>query len=99
MGFFSDLKQDLSQAVNELMPNEELEESLPIEETPNNDVVFSSNVPTSDELSDMLERMEDLDTLDLNEEPTLAYPFLNGAGAGRGGSPYSTGVCRGAGGR
>ena len=26
MGFFSELKEDLSQAVNELVPNEELEE-------------------------------------------------------------------------
>lgn len=28
MGFFSDLKDDLSQAVNELMPEEELEAAL-----------------------------------------------------------------------
>ena len=28
MGFFSDLKEDLSQAVNELMPEEELEAAL-----------------------------------------------------------------------
>ena len=28
MGFFSDLKEDLSQAVNELMPEEELKKEL-----------------------------------------------------------------------
>ena len=27
MGFFSDLKEDLSQAVNELMPEEELDQA------------------------------------------------------------------------
>jgi len=32
MGFFSELKEDLSQAVNELVPNEELEEEV-VEET------------------------------------------------------------------
>ena len=31
MGFFSDLKDDLSQAVNELMPEEELEAALAAE--------------------------------------------------------------------
>ena len=33
MGFFSELKEDLSQAVNELVPNEELEEEVVEEET------------------------------------------------------------------
>ena len=32
MGFFSDLKEDLSQAVNELMPEEELDQAA-VEET------------------------------------------------------------------
>ena len=32
MGFFSDLKEDLSQAVNELMPEEELDHAA-VEET------------------------------------------------------------------
>ena len=32
MGFFSDLKEDLSQAVNELMPEEELDAVLAADE-------------------------------------------------------------------
>ena len=89
MGFFSDLKEDLSQAVNELAANEGMEEALPNEETPKADTAFSGDVPTSDELSDMLDRMGDLDAFRLNEEPALAYPHFNEAGTEGAGNPAS----------
>lgn len=81
MGFFSDLKEDLSQAVNELMPNEEAEGSVSTEEAVLNDAALSGNMPTSDELSDMLDRMEGLDELSLGEGPdlTVAEPVLTEA--------------------
>lgn len=70
MGFFSDLKDDLSQAVNELMPEEELEAALaaqgkakeqaPVDaaaaETPAMDVSLDSL-----DLSDMLDKIEGLE--------------------------------------
>lgn len=71
MGFFSDLKEDLSQAVNELMPNEGAEENVLTEGTLGNDTELLGNVPTSDDLSDMLEHMGDLDVFGI-EEPALA---------------------------
>ena len=73
MGFFSDLKDDLSQAVNELMPEEELQEALSDEdlqallesETPAESPKAAqpqaeAGMPTSDDLSDMLDKMEAL---------------------------------------
>lgn len=71
MGFFSDLKEDLSQAVNELMPNEGAEENVSTEGISGNDEGLLGNVPTSDDLSDMLDRMGDLDAFS-TEEPALA---------------------------
>ncbi len=70
MGFFSDLKDDLSQAVNELMPEEELEAALaaqgqtkeqtPAEaetmETPATDMSLDSL-----DLSDMLDKIEGME--------------------------------------
>lgn len=70
MGFFSDLKDDLSQAVNELMPEEELEAALAAQgkakeqdpadaaaaETPAMDVSLDSL-----DLSDMLDKIEGLE--------------------------------------
>ena len=71
MGFFSDLKDDLSQAVNELMPEEELQEALsdenlqallesemPAESTKAAQLQTESAMLTSDDLSDMLDKME-----------------------------------------
>lgn len=71
MGFFSDLKDDLSQAVNELMPEEELQEALSdenlralleSEEAAGNAKMAQpqaeTGMPTSDDLSDMLDKME-----------------------------------------
>ena len=69
MGFFSDLKDDLSQAVNELMPEEELQEALSDENlqtllesgAENAQAVqpqAEAGMPTSDDLSDMLDKME-----------------------------------------
>lgn len=69
MGFFSDLKDDLSQAVNELMPEEELEAALAAEgqagelasadaaapETPSTDETLESL-----DLSGMLDKIEEL---------------------------------------
>lgn len=69
MGFFSDLKDDLSQAVNELMPEEELEAALAAEgqavekvsadnaapETPSTDETLESL-----DLSGMLDKIEEM---------------------------------------
>lgn len=70
MGFFSDLKDDLSQAVNELMPEEELEAALAAqgqakEQTPADGE--AAEAPTADlsldslDLSDMLDKIEGLE--------------------------------------
>lgn len=77
MGFFSDLKDDLSQAVNELMPEEELEAALAAQgqakeqapadaetaETPAKDISLDSL-----DLSDMLDKIEELEP-ELGAEP------------------------------
>lgn len=70
MGFFSDLKDDLSQAVNELMPEEELEAALAAqgqakEQAPAN--AEAAETPAMDmsldslDLSDMLDKIEGLE--------------------------------------
>ena len=78
MGFFSDLKDDLSQAVNELMPEEELEASLAAEgltgekvpadaavsETP-----FADDALESLDLSGMLDKIEEMGTPELEAAP------------------------------
>lgn len=68
MGFFSDLKDDLSQAVNELIPEEEMEkgESVEKEETPEN--VFHAD------LSDMLDNVEEESTQMPEEEEFYVAP-------------------------
>ena len=60
MGFFSDLKDDLSQAVNELMPEEELKENLTDEKVSGGEAAQDSlsDIITSEELSDMLDKVE-----------------------------------------
>ena len=65
MGFFSDLKEDLSQAVDELMPNEGTEKNVSTEEPLGNNTDIFGNVPTSDDLSNMLENMGDLDAFNM----------------------------------
>ncbi len=84
MGFFSDLKDDLSQAVNELMPEEELEAALAAQgqakaatdgektETSAADVSLDSL-----NLSDMLDKIEGLEPeLGVVSEPEEAVPVV-----------------------
>ena len=81
MGFFSDLKDDLSQAVNELMPEEELQEALSEENLQSlleSEAAAESakaaqpqaeaGMPTSDDLSEMLDKMEALSSASAVEE-------------------------------
>ena len=75
MGFFSDLKEDLSQAVNELMPEEALEEALAGDETV---LDMSSDEQLTNEEAVTDEPLETTDTVDLSgaldqlEEPDAA---------------------------
>lgn len=68
MGFFSDLKEDLSQAVNELMPEEQLDaamaqnESVKKEETENKDEKMTSVADV--DLSSMLDKLDDMELPD-----------------------------------
>ena len=81
MGFFSDLKDDLSQAVNELMPEEELQEALndenlqslleseaAVENARAAQPQTEAGMPTSDDLSEMLDKMEALSNKSAAEE-------------------------------
>ncbi|MCH5263010.1 MAG: polymer-forming cytoskeletal protein [Lachnospiraceae bacterium] len=86
MGFFSDLKEDLSQAVNELMPEEALEEALAGDETApdmsseeqltNEEPVTDEPLETSDavDLSSMLEQLEEPDVADEPLEEAVISP-------------------------
>ncbi len=60
MGFFSDLKEDLSQAVNEMLPEEaaEQEAETAFEEAPSDGFV------SSDDLSNMLDNLDNMDMFD-----------------------------------
>lgn len=75
MGFFSDLKDDLSQAVNELMPEEELAAALAAEELTEEQDVAASEAPSADEtlesldLSGMLDKIEELGVPGLEAAP------------------------------
>lgn len=63
MGFFSDLKDDLSQAVNELASEENLQAALDGEKAAGNaETEQLGSMPTQDDLSDMLDKMEALAT-------------------------------------
>ena len=68
MGFFSDLKEDLSQAVNELMPEEQLDaamaqnESVKKEEKENKHEKMTS--ATDVDLSSMLDKLDDMELPD-----------------------------------
>ncbi len=97
MGFFSDLKDDLSQAVNELMPEDELQAALENGEIPDaseetNDAEkiamememaqvpvsepAQESVPTSDDLSDMLDRMEAISAESEAEDVLVEEPVV-----------------------
>ena len=78
MGFFSDLKDDLSQAVNELMPEEELEAALAAEGQAGEQVsadAAASETPSTDDalesldLSGMLDKIEEMGTPGLEAAP------------------------------
>ena len=72
MGFFSDLKEDLSQAVNELMPEEAPE--IPMAEHPEEqdmsfDEQLTNEAPVTDELSEAVDSVDLSSILDQLEEP------------------------------
>lgn len=80
MGFFSDLKEDLSQAVNELMPEEALEaamagsaeaEDKPSDELLTNEALTKDETVDSVDLISMLDKLEDLDTSNGGAEETV----------------------------
>lgn len=78
MGFFSDLKDDLSQAVNELMPEEELEAALAAEGQAGEQVSADAAAPETPateetleslDLSGMLDKIEEMGTAGLEAVP------------------------------
>ncbi len=77
MGFFSDLKDDLSQAVNELMPEEELEAALAADGQAGEQVSADteSETPATEEtlasldLSGMLDKIEEMGAPGLEDVP------------------------------
>jgi len=76
MGFFSDLKEDLSQAVNEMTPEEKVQET---KDTVEMAEVVETAPETSEDLSKMLEQMN-LDSLigeqeEKQEEKTVEIPL------------------------
>ena len=84
MGFFSDLKDDLSQADNELMPEEELETALAAEGKTAEQVsadAAASETPSTDEtlesldLSGMLDKIEEMGAAEFETAPE-AEPAL-----------------------
>lgn len=86
MGFFSDLKEDLSQAVNELMPEEELDaakagspetESVVSAEQYVQDATVTEEVPetvNSLDISSMLDKLDEMDTVEETEQEAAAIP-------------------------
>ena len=74
MGFFSDLKDDLSQAVNELTPEEKLQAAQDGGKTAESLEAEPGGIPTPDDLSDMLDKMEALATESGAEEMALEEP-------------------------
>lgn len=69
MGFFSDLKEDLSQAVNELMPEEELKDAE-TQETENKEAVPAEEKESEAAigLTDLDAMLERVDSIELPEE-------------------------------
>ncbi len=90
MGFFSDLKEDLSQAVNELMPEEELNAAMAggdVQDRPADEAAAEEPLAAADDLdlSSMLDRLEEPEAVgeppeeevispDAMEEPETAEP-------------------------
>ncbi|MCH5259050.1 MAG: polymer-forming cytoskeletal protein [Lachnospiraceae bacterium] len=75
MGFFSDLKEDLSQAVNELMPEEALEAAMAGDaETPGelSDAQITNDAPMTDEPSETVDSVDLGSMLDGLTEPDTA---------------------------
>ena len=73
MGFFSDLKEDLSQAVNELMPEEELKKELEaLEEAEANEmseeVAADPDAATEEELAAFGAMLDNLDAIEVPED-------------------------------
>lgn len=79
MGFFSDLKEDLSQAVNELMPEEELKKEEALEETTEEtaaqeaqevttEVTEATMEATEEELAALDAMLENLDAIQVPED-------------------------------
>ena len=90
MGFFSDLKEDLSQAVNELMPEQDLDQAdaveakkQPIESV--QDTVADSKAetqPANENATDnaaLEEMLKNLDSIEIPQEETEALPEENQA--------------------
>ena len=72
MGFFSDLKEDLSQAVNELMPEEALDAAMAGDaevQDMSSDEQATNETPVTDEPSETLESLDLSNMLDQLEEP------------------------------
>lgn len=74
MGFFSDLKEDLSQAVNELMPEEALDAAMTEDQEMEKLLDDAQEVPMTEEMSDRTESfdissmLDKLDSMDMPEE-------------------------------
>ena len=78
MGFFSDLKEDLSQAVNELMPEEELKKEETSEETDGKESeeaapkesgeATGNEAATAEELAALDAMLENLDSIQIPED-------------------------------
>lgn len=74
MGFFSDLKDDLSQAVNELMPEEELEAALAAEGQAGEQVSADAEAPETPAADETLESLDLSGMLDKIEEMGVSEP-------------------------
>lgn len=91
MGFFSDLKEDLSQAVNELMPEEALEAALAdsaqgqdmlSNKQLTNETLTAKETPStvdSLDLSSMLDKLEEIDTAEEPLEEEIISPDIAAA--------------------
>ncbi len=77
MGFFSDLKDDLSQAVNELMPEEELEAALAAEGQAGEQVSADAEVPETPAADETLESLDLSGMLDKIEEMGVSEPGVS----------------------
>ena len=82
MGFFSDLKEDLSQAVNELMPEEALDAAMAGDaetQDMSSNEQLTNEAPVTDELSGTADSVDLSSMLDQLEEPGMADGLLEEA--------------------